>query len=169
MAPPGDAGGSPPASGAVRVEVFETSHYCGGAAPPPELARPVRRPLGNATFLVRSGTRNTNTPPVVEVTTDANGRFDLDVPAGTYCIVRDYKRSPGPPVPPAAPRTGHGHRDRRRAEPPRPAPDPNYDAARLARVLETCDAVFSTPAPLVTIELDHTCAGDGCYHGPPPP
>lgn len=72
---------------------LQTQSYCGGAAPPQEiidgLATP--KPLANKTLYLKNGSTNSQ-GPYLAFTTDSQGRFALSLPAGTYCVVEDYKR-----------------------------------------------------------------------------
>lgn len=142
--------------------------YGGGAAPSPGLARPVRRPLGNAAFLVRSA------KPEHEHAARRRGHDGRQRPLRVrrtrghllhrprlQALARPPVSVADPPLRPRSPRSS----PRRTAF----APTQSQLRRRVSRVrARDLRQGFHPPAPLVTIECDHTCAGDGCYHGPPP-
>src|SRR5512141_639902 len=80
------------------VTVTRWEAACGGAGHPPRAHPAVRERL-----LIRKGNTNTNQKPIAEITTDNNGRFAIDLPKGTYCVVTPDKRKvpaakSGPPA-----------------------------------------------------------------------
>jgi hypothetical protein len=85
--------------GEVRGRSQSTSSYCGGIPPPPELVKELGTPKAEVglTLLFREGELNDPKSRIFsEVTTDAEGRFSVTLPVGTYCIVEDAKRKKGP-------------------------------------------------------------------------
>ena len=77
-----------PAGADISGRVLQTSSYCGGAAPPPELLQELAtpKPLANKTLYIKNGTANSNSPSL-PFTSDSEGRFTLALSAGAYCIV----------------------------------------------------------------------------------
>ena len=61
--------------------------YCGGAAPSPEILRSLQRPLGCAEFVVRAGSANLVSAPIVaRFATQADGKFSVALAPGVYCV-----------------------------------------------------------------------------------
>jgi len=78
--------------------VGHATHYepwCSGAAPP-RGASTRSSPLANADFPVKPGRENAEGEPLMTIHTDAEGRFSVDLPPGTWCIV-DAARGPKRP------------------------------------------------------------------------
>jgi hypothetical protein len=78
----------------VSGRVVQTSDYCGGAHPPDELLEALRKekPFPNKTIYVRAGGVNQPSEPVAKFTTDAEGRFQISLPPGTYCLIEENKK-----------------------------------------------------------------------------
>jgi hypothetical protein len=75
---------------AVTGHILIQGSYCGGAAPSKEMEEEARRPKPYAKqpLLIREGKANAlGTAMVTRTTTDANGDFKVDLPAGSYCLV----------------------------------------------------------------------------------
>jgi hypothetical protein len=137
----------------VRVtgQFLATGAYCGGKVPSPEQLENARRrkPVPHAKLLVRRGKTNANEAAVAELETDAEGRFDVILRPGTYCIVRDQKRN---------------------ALPPR-RPQSNVDSQCYANWLRSCDAIWeiaTVPVLKNDVVVNNPCFGP-CYRGPMPP
>lgn len=78
----------------VTGVVTETADYCGGARPPKGLEEQLRtpKPLANKKLIVRKGNSNSQKSKIVaEITTNEEGKFELDLPAGTYSFVSEEK------------------------------------------------------------------------------
>lgn len=77
----------------VSGRITSTSSYCGGAAPSPEmmesLARP--RPYSQAVIWFREGTVNNLKKKAYKVVADEQGKFEVELPAGSYCVIREYQ------------------------------------------------------------------------------
>lgn len=74
--------------------VTETSNPCGGARPPKGMEEQMRtpKPLANKKLIVRKGNSNSQKSKIVaEITTNEEGKFELDLPAGTYSFVEIEK------------------------------------------------------------------------------
>ena len=70
--------------------VTETSSPCGGARPPKHVAEEMQKPkpLANKKIIIRKGNTNSQKAKIVaEVTSDAEGKFEVSLPAGTYSFV----------------------------------------------------------------------------------
>jgi hypothetical protein len=103
---------------ATRVEP-----WCGGPPPPPHLAHGTARPAPDAAFVVRPGRENTAVAPVATFRTGADGRFQVQLPPGTWCV-----------VPAAA------------TERPTEAP-PGFDLRCLQNTFSWCLAIVEAPLP----------------------
>ena len=136
-------GASPMIHGTVKIAA---AGRCGGAAPPPEYVPPQPTPAVNEKVIVRAGRENSESAPVLELATNADGVFEAPLPNGTYCVVlEDKRKAPGA------------------------TPDQYTDASCLASYFKTCDAIAELPggAP-ADITRSTPCFGV-CYHGPMPP
>lgn len=130
---------------AGRLQIEPASH-CGGAMPEPGFVPPPLAPAPGRRLDVTVGATYRGRRPVLEITTDADGVFDWQLPAGRYCITL----------------AGRG---------PKPANmGKHYDLPCLVKQWEHCDAVVDVPVTSpVAIDHHEACAGLSCYHGPPPP
>jgi hypothetical protein len=134
-----------PAQLAGRLQI-QPARQCGGAMPEPGYVPPPMAPAPNVTLDVSVGASYRGHRPVLELTTDAEGMFNGQLPAGRYCITLP----------------GRGPRPENVGK--------YYDLACLVKQWEQCDAVVDVPVK-APIEIEHyePCAGLSCYHGPPPP
>lgn len=78
----------------VSGTITFSSAYCGGTEPTDEqlwrLAQ--TRPYANKRFYLKHGTVNTLEKPVIDtINSDAEGRFELQLSAGEYCILQDQQ------------------------------------------------------------------------------
>lgn len=78
----------------ITGTILETRSYCGGAAPPPgmlaQLATPTPIPLGKL-FVKKGETNIENAPIIATIVADTSGKFSISLPAGTYCLVEEWK------------------------------------------------------------------------------
>lgn len=75
--------------------VTETRQYCGGANPSEEILEALRqpRPLAHHKLYLRRGSTNALANPVLlEISTDADGKFQIALPEGEYCMIEVGKR-----------------------------------------------------------------------------
>jgi hypothetical protein len=114
--------------------------------PAPDYVPPPMAPAPGRMLDVSVGGIYRGHKPALQLTTDADGKFSGDLPAGHYCITV----------------AGRG---------PRPKPmGPHYDLPCLVKQWEHCDAVVDVPVTSpVAIDHHEACQGLSCYHGPPPP
>jgi hypothetical protein len=129
----------------------------GGAPPSAEELRarrepPVSAPLRNQKLLVRPGNENREVQ-AIELPTDADGGFALQLQPGTWCVVERTKLKVVADGGGAFPRY--------------------QDPTCLARMRTACDAVWTIsdePEQVVTFTANRTVGGPPpCYIGPPPP
>ena len=74
---------------------FQIHHpYCGGAAPTKELADGFNEAMANEVFYIYEGERPSSITKMTKVTTDNEGRFKIDLPKGTYSVIRAAKALP---------------------------------------------------------------------------
>jgi hypothetical protein len=76
----------------VSGKVTQISSYCGGAQPSPEILAGYEAPSPYAgkTFYIRKGKINTTKQPVIlSFKADANGKFSIELPPGTYSIIQE--------------------------------------------------------------------------------
>jgi hypothetical protein len=142
-------------SGTVQV----TEACCGGAYSPERIADARGPKPAQKRLLIRRGERNSTSTPVAEVISDAQGRFEVDLPPGTYCLVEAEKRAPPPKRKKGSTNTGHLVTD--------------WDCLREA--FKQCDATATltetAPAEL-QLQFHRACFGAGrCvqWTGPLPP
>ncbi|MGA9521403.1 MAG: hypothetical protein WBV82_08065 [Myxococcaceae bacterium] len=81
---------APPVPVTGQVSRIAPSHCAGGLAPPATEPNPPRPWQG--VLLVRPGLENSTTAPVLELRTDAEGRFEGALPPGTWCVVTEDRR-----------------------------------------------------------------------------
>lgn len=70
-----------------------TGRYCGGANPPKEILENARkkRPYSDYQLYVKAGKFNNLDAPIIDSTrTDAEGRFDFNLPPGEYVVLSAY-------------------------------------------------------------------------------
>ncbi len=75
--------------------VTETREYCGGANPSDEILEALRRPqpVAHHKLYVRRGSKNALANPILlEFTTDADGKFRIELPEGEYCLIEEGKK-----------------------------------------------------------------------------
>jgi hypothetical protein len=78
----------------VTGSILETRSYCGGAEPSPELLAQCNTPKGVplAKLYVKKGDSNKEKSTVIDsIFADNEGKFLVNLPAGTYCLVEDWK------------------------------------------------------------------------------
>ena len=124
---------------------------CGGMKRPSKPPRPVT----GRHFLVRRGDRNTNATPVAEFKSGAEGRFELELPVGSYCVVAVEKRQV---------------KEHRSSGPADASNTEAWRAACLARWSAACDFRWNLTTDLDRVRLmaPQFCRGP-CYRGPTPP
>lgn len=75
----------------TNIKVFQTSTYCGGARPSPEILAELQavRPFSDQMIYVKAGTRNDLTKPILDsAITNTNGEVRFNLSPGTYSIIR---------------------------------------------------------------------------------
>ncbi len=80
----------------VTGHITIVSPYCGGAAPSNEVLENAKKPQAYAKqpILIRKGKTNAlGTAMATRTTTDANGDFKVQLPAGDYCLVLAEKEN----------------------------------------------------------------------------
>jgi len=81
----------------LRGQVTQTSDYCGGAMPSPQILESLKQPqpLSNKTLCVKQGKTNDPKKPILlTVSSDSNGFFSFKLPMGTYCLIEEEKTHP---------------------------------------------------------------------------
>jgi hypothetical protein len=137
----------------------QTASICrGGAAVTREdyESLPPPTPLAGLTFFVRRGAKITRGKPFAQVTTNAKGRFELELPEGTWCFYDAGRALRGEAGPVAA------------------RPDAHIDAQCLAEEKVRCDLVVRVAGERkgLVIERAERCPrpwAEPCYRGPMPP
>lgn len=78
----------------VKGQLLIANPYCGGAAPPRDRRNePIA--FGNQEVLIKKGNENTGyIEDVIRIKTNEDGSFELKLPKGAYCLIRDYKNQP---------------------------------------------------------------------------
>lgn len=79
----------------VEISITQTSSYCGGAKPPPELIAELKipHPLAKKTLFIKKGELNTFDSKIfLEVVSDSLGKVKIHLPAGKYFIVDELKK-----------------------------------------------------------------------------
>lgn len=79
----------------VTIDVTQTSDYCGGARPTDEILKELNtpKPLSNTKIFIWEGEINDIDKPILyELTTDANGKINKQLPAGDYSVVFSDKK-----------------------------------------------------------------------------
>lgn len=140
----------------VNGMILLVSEYCGGAAPTPELQQREHTPYAQpkTTLYLRDGNANYNNKPILDsITSDSTGKFSINLPAGTYCVVEKYKTNkftyPNDKI-------------------------ADWDTACYRKSFERCDFVLDVARDMdsVKIVLAHNCVWKNpCvknYHGPRP-
>ncbi|HEU4718254.1 MAG TPA: hypothetical protein VFU15_10485 [Bacteroidia bacterium] len=141
----------------VNGTVLLTHSYCGGIVPPAEFLEAMKTPQPAPGFhlFVKKGNTNVSGSAILDtIVTDAQGHFSVSLPAGTYCIVKDWK-APKYSVP----------QDNQYAE---------YDTACYRKEYAQCDYLLNLSANVDSLKL---VFHEGCsweqpcmnYHGPLPP
>jgi hypothetical protein len=145
-APPTPPDAAPaPTAALAGILIRVPSGPCGGARVSPEYRLPPPSPASGVKILVRRGAVNTQTRPVAELTTAADGTFAANLPRGRYCLVLEAGRD----------RPTQGDRW--------------HQLSCLVSAWQRCEAVVDVPvAAPVRIEHQQSCFGP-CYDGPPPP
>ena len=81
----------------ITGRLMETRDYCGGAVPTPELLAICNTPAGISMgkLFIKKGNFNKGKSPVIDsIVADKEGKFSIQLPAGTYCLVEDWKAKP---------------------------------------------------------------------------
>lgn len=76
------------------IQLTSTYQLCGGMMPSPEdqLASRTETPLPNYKLYIRSGNQNSLSENIlIELTTDAFGLAEFELPVGSYCLVDSQK------------------------------------------------------------------------------
>ena len=74
----------------ISGKVTQTSSYCGGAAPSPEMLEELARPViyAGRKFSIRKGSINTLKEPVIlSFKSDNKGLFSFQLPPGIYSVI----------------------------------------------------------------------------------
>jgi hypothetical protein len=74
----------------VSGTVTATYSYCGGARPSDEMLAELNRPkpMAEKKLFVKAGNSNSKNEAIIKsFNTDAYGRFNIELPKGTYCII----------------------------------------------------------------------------------
>jgi hypothetical protein len=83
-----------PEKAVIKINLTQTSSYCGGVYPPDELLTELRTPkkLPNQKIVIRQGIANDwNVPIVVDGVSDSNGVVVVELADGTYSLVYENK------------------------------------------------------------------------------
>jgi hypothetical protein len=82
-----------PVTFSVEGIITEASDYCGGAEPSPEQQFPKPYPKAGIKLLVRKGNFNNPKEKIIDsFVSDAEGKFKVSLPAGTYTFIEPWKR-----------------------------------------------------------------------------
>lgn len=79
----------------VTFRITQTSNYCGGARPTDEILKELNtpKPLSNKKIFIREGEVNDIDQPILyELTSDAEGKIDTQLPVGSYNVVFSNKK-----------------------------------------------------------------------------
>lgn len=77
----------------VHIELTQTSSYCGGMAPTPEMMERYRTPVPKSgLYYLKKGHINSFDAEVLKVISSTDGTIDLNLPPGDYLIVDDRKK-----------------------------------------------------------------------------
>ncbi len=83
----------------IKIQLTQTSSYCGGAQPPAELLKELDnpRPVADKIIYVRSGEKNDPDDSHFEYTGKSNseGIVEFNLPRGIYCLVFEEKKDRG--------------------------------------------------------------------------
>lgn len=74
----------------ISGKVTQSSQYCGGAEPDPEILQQMnaKQKYAGKKFYIRKDTLNSSKKPIeLSFTSDANGNFSFQLPPGTYMIL----------------------------------------------------------------------------------
>jgi hypothetical protein len=115
--------------------ITRTDDYCGGVRPSEEKLEQMRapHPANNIILLVRSGKTNlVGSPVLYRDTTDAQGKFQFQLPPGEYCMVLLEKEN---------------------------ARNKNFFTQEFVEVDKNCDANWLTQCDLTFSVKDHNVEG----------
>ncbi len=79
----------------VEINVTQTSSYCGGARPSPEMIEQLGTPtpLAEKKLYIKKGEKNTFDSNIfLEISSDTSGKIQLLLPSGKYFIVDESKK-----------------------------------------------------------------------------
>jgi hypothetical protein len=79
----------------IEILVTQTTSYCGGISPPPELIRELKtpRPLAGKKIVIKKGDKNTfDSAVLLAVSSDSIGHVRVQLPYGKYLIVDEFKK-----------------------------------------------------------------------------
>ena len=79
----------------VNGSVMRVKAYCGGARMPEERQAEIRKPRfysGKKLFVKKGKFNDFKKKAVLEFVSDSAGNFTFSLPAGTYCIVDEFKK-----------------------------------------------------------------------------
>lgn len=138
----------------ISGQVFRRAVWCRGAAPTAHDEEILRQlhPTSR-TLLIRPGAENTGQAIQAEVSAQGpEGRFEVQLPPGQWCIVEEAKRDPNTSGPNS----------------------PYHDSECVLRFQQQCDGVVTvepdTPiSDLQLIYMDSCQTRHPCYRGPMPP
>lgn len=85
---------------AVLGQLTQTSQHCGGMRPSPEMEQELRtpKPYQLKLYLRKDSVNRLETPIIQEIMPDAEGKFELKLAPGTYCIVREWQLKEADPA-----------------------------------------------------------------------
>jgi hypothetical protein len=78
----------------VTIQAWQTSQYCGGARPTDEMLQEFQTPktlTGQLCFIRKSETNKISSMPVASATSDNQGKINIALAPGTYCLVLPNK------------------------------------------------------------------------------
>ena len=78
----------------VTIQAWKTSQYCGGARPSDEMLQEFQTPKplsGQLCFIRKSETNKISSTPVASATSDNQGKINIALAPGTYCLVLPNK------------------------------------------------------------------------------
>jgi hypothetical protein len=142
----------------VSGSIMQTVSYCGGAQPSQEILDSCNTPKGIPfeKLFVKRGLQNGENSTIVDtILANAAGNFSIDLPAGNYCLVEEWKS--------------------KSYQLPLKSKDQTIDSACYKNLYNTCDfqlSVTNKNIENIKILFHRKCVfNQPCisYHGPLPP
>jgi hypothetical protein len=126
------------------------TRWCNGMAPPHDWKATSTFSPAIVHLLIREGDVNTDVTPFAELDTQSpDGTFEIELPAGTWCVVDDTKRDvQNAPLPGGKPG--------------------DWNHACLLAKRQACDAVVVVEAGRATPEVGVGYTDGGCFWESPP-